>query len=269
MTDLKLVKGQNPSWDVVVLGAVSDVLSGSWSWGGTTTVLSNDTSGVVAGQWVRLPKAANGKDNPLFKVTFVAAGVSVTIENPKNKTIPVGLGIQAGTPEDLADKIVRFALKKCTSKDNTAAVLFKTSYSPAEIEIISPTTLGEMVIKTEVFEMNAIKKGSYEWEVEVNERDTVRTNTGTMTALASTITFIGVDMSLFHEGDILVPSGTLADNQVPVILTDVDVVGLQATSEGYSLWKAEAAFSFVIYRGVRSSPVGLSGVADVDPKAVD
>ena len=60
-------------------------LTGTWTWDGTTTVLSDDTSQVAVNDWVRL-KA----DNQWFKITGITPNTSVTIENPDGLTIPSG-----------------------------------------------------------------------------------------------------------------------------------------------------------------------------------
>jgi hypothetical protein len=57
----------------------------TYTWDGTTTVLSSNTSEVVAGDWIKLDS-----DAQYFEVASVNAGVSVTILNPGGLTIPTG-----------------------------------------------------------------------------------------------------------------------------------------------------------------------------------
>jgi len=63
--------------------------TGTWTWDGTTTVLSDDTSGVTVGNFIRM-----NATSPLFEVTAVNANVDVTISNPGGVTIPTGSGVQ-------------------------------------------------------------------------------------------------------------------------------------------------------------------------------
>ena len=62
-----------------------DVLAAVFTWNGTTTVVTGDTSEVVSGDWIRLVS-----DGQWFEVDVVTAGVSVTILNPGSDTIPSG-----------------------------------------------------------------------------------------------------------------------------------------------------------------------------------
>ena len=57
----------------------------TYTWAGTTTVLSSNTSEVVAGDWIKLDS-----DTQYFEVDSVSANVSVTILNPGGLTIPTG-----------------------------------------------------------------------------------------------------------------------------------------------------------------------------------
>lgn len=59
--------------------------SGTWTWNGTTTVASDDTSGVVTGDFI-----AQSATGPFFEITSISANVSVTILNPSSFTIPSG-----------------------------------------------------------------------------------------------------------------------------------------------------------------------------------
>lgn len=78
-------------------------LAGTWTWNGTTTVASTDTSGVVVGDWIK-----RDDFSPIFKITAIAVNVSVTIENPQNLTIPSGTGAKK-TQEPIANAIMAAA----------------------------------------------------------------------------------------------------------------------------------------------------------------
>jgi hypothetical protein len=75
-----------------VFGRLTETIntpSGTWTWNGTTTVTTGDTSGVVVGNFIRLSAT-----DPLFEITVINTNVDVTITNPGGLTIPSGSGIQ-------------------------------------------------------------------------------------------------------------------------------------------------------------------------------
>lgn len=67
--------------------ALQVALNGTWTWDGTTTVLSDNTSNIVVGDWLRMDD-----DNSPFKITAITPNVNVTIENPDSLIIPSGTG---------------------------------------------------------------------------------------------------------------------------------------------------------------------------------
>ncbi len=71
------------------LTAATNSPTGTWTWAGTTTVTSNDTSGVVVGNFIRRTAT-----DPLFEITAITPNVDVTITNPGGLTIPSGAGVE-------------------------------------------------------------------------------------------------------------------------------------------------------------------------------
>jgi hypothetical protein len=67
--------------------AVTDgvALSATFTWDGTTTILSGDTSEIEAGEWIRLDV-----DGQYFQVQSVVDDTSVTIDNPQDLVLPTG-----------------------------------------------------------------------------------------------------------------------------------------------------------------------------------
>jgi len=61
-------------------------LTGTWTWNGTTTVLSTDTTGVVTGDFIRLDTSPT----LFFQISGIVPNTSVTILNPGAATIPTG-----------------------------------------------------------------------------------------------------------------------------------------------------------------------------------
>lgn len=73
-------------------------LSATYTWNGTTTVSSGDTSEVAVGDWILL-----GSDGQPFEITTITAGVSVTIANPGGLAIPTGSTTSYLNPENLCE----------------------------------------------------------------------------------------------------------------------------------------------------------------------
>jgi hypothetical protein len=63
-------------------------LVGTWTWDGTTTVLSDDTSGAQAGDFIQKSQM----EGPALEIGTVNAGVSVVLLNPHHAVIPTGSG---------------------------------------------------------------------------------------------------------------------------------------------------------------------------------
>ena len=74
------------------------VLDATYTWNGTTTVTSSDTSEVVAGDWIRLVS-----DGQWFEITSIVPNTSVTILNPGSDTIPSGATASAKATDILTD----------------------------------------------------------------------------------------------------------------------------------------------------------------------
>lgn len=62
-------------------------LAGTWTWGGTTTVLSTDTSGLAPGDFIKF-----GTTGIFFEIISIVPNTSVLIDNPDLEAIPNGSG---------------------------------------------------------------------------------------------------------------------------------------------------------------------------------
>lgn len=69
-------------------------LSATYTWNGTTTVTSADTSEVSVDDWIGLKS-----DRQLFRITAITPNVSVTIDNTAGLTIPTGATTSFINPE--------------------------------------------------------------------------------------------------------------------------------------------------------------------------
>lgn len=77
-------------------------VAADFTWNGTTTVTSADTSEVAVDDYIGFIADANKN---LFRITAVTAGVSVTITNPGALTIPTGSGASGSmiNPDNLCE----------------------------------------------------------------------------------------------------------------------------------------------------------------------
>ncbi len=85
-------KPANPASNQTLLQLVNYTFitpSGTWTWNGTTTVSSTDTSGVSIGDFIGIN--ANG---PFFEISAITPNTNVTILNPQSLPIPSGTGIR-------------------------------------------------------------------------------------------------------------------------------------------------------------------------------
>lgn len=73
-------------------------LAATYTWNGTTTVASADTSEVSVGDFIGLKS-----DNQLFEIGSITPGVSVTILNPGGLTIPTGATTSRLNPENMTE----------------------------------------------------------------------------------------------------------------------------------------------------------------------
>lgn len=73
-------------------------LAATYTWNGTTTVASADTSEVAVGDFIGLKS-----DNQLFEIGSITPGVSMTILNPGGLTIPTGATTSRLNPENMTE----------------------------------------------------------------------------------------------------------------------------------------------------------------------
>jgi len=164
------------------------------------------------------------------------------------------------TPVDVTGGIIKFAAKRRMRDPNSEAQIFKTSYDPAEIQVTDAVN-GQALLKILVEDTVSTDPGTLRWDVELTRRGALLSAAGTWTATAGSnvLTGVGIDFSAIHVGDILVPAGVTAPNQVPVTITALDSVALTAETGSYESWDAEAGISHQIFTGNRKTPDGLSG----------
>jgi hypothetical protein len=85
-------KPGNPAADQTLLQLVNYTYltpSGTWTWDGTTTVATTDTSGVSIGDFIGIN--VNGA---FFEISAITPNTNVTILNPQSLPIPSGTGIR-------------------------------------------------------------------------------------------------------------------------------------------------------------------------------
>lgn len=83
---------RNVTSNNVVYGRITSSatpIAGTHTWDGTTTVLSDDTSGLTTGDYVR-----QSSTEPAFKILSITPNTSFVIDNSKSLTIPTGSGLE-------------------------------------------------------------------------------------------------------------------------------------------------------------------------------
>jgi len=272
---LSMVRGDSKDIPIVILGSPVPV-TGTWTWNGSLVVLSSNTGGVVAGDWIRLPVSTGATPNALFKVASIAANVSATITNPNNYSIPSSQGLtttEKASPVDVTGAVIKFSVKEYLGQPNAAAVIFKASYDAAEIEI-TDAAAGEATIKILTDDTTECEVGSFPFDVELTRQGAAVSTTGTATmTLASGVVVFSVlaDVTAARVGDVLVPAG-LSGNDVPVTITETpattgSTLGVSEVATDYAGFVAEAAVAFTLFRGDRKTPSGLRGTFTVEADA--
>lgn len=168
------------------------------------------------------------------------------------------------TPIDVSDPaILRFAVKKRFDQVNGAAIIFKTSYDAADIQVTDGPN-GILVVKVFPGDTGNERPSEYLWDLDLTRRGSLLTSAGTIgvTVGSAIITGSGLDLSDVLAGDVLVPAGGGAPNQKDLVIISV---GGDGTSQDpgvgnlltdYSDWTTETGVSVAIYRGDRKTPVG-------------
>lgn len=254
--DIKLPPGDSDTIPFVVLEDPHD-LDGAWTWDGTTTVLSTDTSGVSVGDWIRLePKRYDVCPIP-FKVTAINANVDVTIENPYFLKIESGTGAEVSSPVDITDAAGKFAAKRDPANTDVAADIWKTTYVGEEV-VYTDALAGEGYVRLITADTIDLSSGTLKFDMEFTRRDIELTAIGTLTPTngSKTLAGSGIDFTLFDKGDLVVlQSADPANNQSVTItaLQDPDI------ETDFDEWTTEGAQAIKIYRGNRKTPAGLCG----------
>lgn len=262
VTTISFTRGDNADFSFVVLGD-RRTLAGTWTWQGTTTVLSTDTSGVIVGEWIRAPQLSSGASGPWFKVTAINANVDVTIENPDELTIPTGVtGAQAASPVDLTGAPVR-----ATARQGKREAWKSTNYTDPDGIEMTNAAAGEGVWHITPHDQVGEKAGVFAWDIETNVPGTVRSSSGTVTVTAGSGILVFSDTAVADAarvGDVFVGTGAgLPTNQTPVVVTSTpdtdDTLEAGQVLTDFTGWLVEPAFSFELRRSDRKTPDGLCG----------
>ena len=262
---ITMVRGDSKSIPFVVLGKPVSA-SGVWTWDGTLTVLSANTSGVSVGNWVRNPEASTGLPSGWFKVATVNTNVSIVVVNPDGLDVPTGVGVDVSVPVDLTGAVVR-----ATARKGKREAWRSTNYTdPDGIELTDPAA-GEGTWHITPADQLEEKAGSFSWDIETNRQGSLRVSTGTATV------GVGSDVIAFSDpavvaaaryGDIFIGTGAIdALSQIPVVIvatpsTDATLAATELRTD-YTGWVAET-FAFELRRGTRKTPAGLSGALVLD-----
>lgn len=173
------------------------------------------------------------------------------------------------TPVDLANSVLRFAVKERYGQSNSLSKVFKTSYDDSEINI-TDAAAGECVIQLRIDDTLDVEPGRYVWELELTRRSTLATSAGTLafTAGSSVATASDVDFSQLRIGQYVDPAGGLSGNSTAVLITALDEGESTISFDGYNGFSTESGVTFNAYQGDRKTPDGLSGTFTLNPDVV-
>jgi len=190
----------------------------------------------------------------------------LSIVRRSSKPFRVSIVDEAGAPIDITDAVFKFAVKRNPSDSNANALIFKATYDVEEVEIDLPL-LGQLLVYLLPEDTYSKSAGSFCWDAELTRRDGLKSSAGSIAVTPGSGIIVGtaLDFSAARVGNILVPAGATAPNQVQVTILDVGGSGLD-TDPGvgnlltdYTDWDLESGIPIQIYKGNSRTPVGLSG----------
>jgi hypothetical protein len=194
----------------------------------------------------------------------------LSIVRRSTKSFRVSIVDEVGAAIDITDAVFKFAVKRSSSDSNTNAIIFKASYDGEEVDIDSPAT-GQLLVHLLPEDTYSRTAGTFCWDAELTRRDGLKSSAGSIavTPGSGIIVGTGLDFSAARVGNILVPAGVTAPNQVQVTILDVGGSGLD-TDPGvgnlltdYTDWDLESGITIQIYKGNSRTPVGLSGTFSI------
>jgi hypothetical protein len=195
---------------------------------------------------------------------------TITVPRGDSRHIYLHIDEADGTNADLAEGVLRFAVKKATKESNDAAAILKTSYDADQIRLGDP---GDAVIHVRIHDTISMVPRDYLWDVDFTRKarskagvvydPVTAVGTLTLTAGSETIQVAGADMTLFRVGQVLEPAG-----QTRVVITAVDVEASTITCAGFSGWTSDTV-AFELFHGERVTPPGLRGKFVVEADVVN
>ena len=127
-----------PSGQTVPIGPPTTGIGTGYTWNGTTTVTSSDTSEVGVGQWIRLDT-----DGQWFEVTAVDPNVSVTVANPFSLTIPSGATSSSRSGNPVTVKVPNsLSVETVVGWEDSGTVTVEGAVYAYATRTLSPPTLG-------------------------------------------------------------------------------------------------------------------------------
>jgi hypothetical protein len=186
----------------------------------------------------------------------------VTLTRGDSRTLAIEIDDDLGADVDLSEAILRFAVKRRPGDANASALIWKTSYDPAEIEITTPAE-GKATVKIRVDDTIEKTPGAYCWDLDISRKasGTPSTTAGTLAASTGSevLAYTGSELAAIRVGSILELAGTNPENQARIVVTAIDSDASTITAGGYPDFVTESGFGFQAFDGDRKTPSGLSG----------
>jgi hypothetical protein len=243
--------------DDVLLGALAaqDVLGGS-------LLIESSLAGTVTADTILGVLASPGAFVGRILCDGEEIVADITLTRGDSRTLSIEIDDDLGADVDLSEAILRFAVKRRPGESNADALIFKTSYDDAEIEITTAAE-GKALVKIRIDDTIDQVAGSYCWDLDLSRKasGTPSTTAGTFAATTGSevLTYTGGQFAKLRIGSILELAGANPENAERVLITALDADAQTVTCGGYSSFVAESGIAFQAFDGDRKTPSGLSG----------
>lgn len=137
--------------------------------------------------------------------------------------------------------------------------------------LITDAAQGEAIFTLEKGDTIEGKPGPYCWETELTRSEGLSTNAGTIAVVngSGIMTGTGLDLSSIKIGDILLPFGAAAQNQAPVVVSEIEgSAGAGNLMTDYTGWNVEAGVAIEIHDGDPKTVPGVGGIFTLLPDVV-
>lgn len=228
---------------------IAIALAVDYTWNGTTTVTTTDTSDVVAGDWIRLDS-----DGQFFEIQSLVPDTSVTIANPGALTIPTGTGASSKSG-DLVTRGLAGPPPNTAVGGETTLRLEYPAIKPTVALTVWSSTRGLLTSPTDYYVNYAT--GQIDFPIALSTGEAIAANYTRYTGLLAYVQKI-VDGDSNDRANFpgLRAAGILATVNVPQVLLQ-NVVAVLTVEEGYDPDEVRVAVTQAVKEYINS--LSISG----------